>query len=236
MLALPLTHASNSGAHLQPQSIVSRSSTQASRFCSQGRQHLVPLFQLGRSHRLMHLFCPLRKRSCSLIPWCFGSSPSLQGCVTVHSGSNCCSLAPLCCPLLSSDHVLCSCHLEMTQGSLPLIQPILPYPVCATGQLLLLLAITVSLLGTSPSWPTSLAHSLIFLRVTPSRGSLLAVLPVSLVVAPCPVHAGGNLSGGMMRAITLLLLATTLGVTFVTLVRMRIRLVSASCANRSTAQ
>ena len=26
------------------------------------------------------------------------SSPSLPGSVTVHSGSNCCSLAPLCCP------------------------------------------------------------------------------------------------------------------------------------------
>ena len=52
MLALPLTHASNSGARLQPQSIVSRSSTQASRFCS--RRTLTcgsPFCQIGRSRQ-----------------------------------------------------------------------------------------------------------------------------------------------------------------------------------------
>ena len=36
------------------------------------------------------------------------STPTFPCRVTVHAGSNCCSLAPLCCPLLSSDHMLCS--------------------------------------------------------------------------------------------------------------------------------
>ena len=56
----------------------------------------------------------------------------------------------------------------------------------------------------------------------------MSVLHITLVVAPGPA--------GMMRAITPLLLATALGVTFVALDHRRIRLVSASCANSSTAQ
>ena len=64
----------------------------------------------------------------------------------------------------------------------------------------------------------------------------MSVLHITLVVAPGPAHAEGNLFGGMMCAITPLLLATALGVTFVALAHMRIRLVSASCANNSTAQ
>ena len=47
------------------------------------------------------------------------STPSLPGCVIDHSGSNCCSLAPLCCPLVSSDHMFCSCHLDIAQASVP---------------------------------------------------------------------------------------------------------------------
>ena len=125
-----------------------------------------------------------------------------------------------------------------------LLQPIRPCPVCTTGPLWLLLAITISPLGTSPSWPSSLALSLAFLSVlqfwilslTLSRGSSVSVLHITLVVAPGPAHAEGNLFGGMMRAITPLLLATALGVTFVALAHMRITLVSASCANSSTAQ
>ena len=67
-LALPLTHASSSGARLQPQSIVSRSSHTG-----------IPLLLAGDSSgsvvhdRPMHLFCPLCRRSCSLIPWYFGT-------------------------------------------------------------------------------------------------------------------------------------------------------------------
>ena len=76
---------------------------------------------------------------------------------------------------------------------------------------MLLLAITVSPFGTSPSWPTSLAHSLAFLSVLrfwtltliPSRGSSVGVLHITLVVAPGLAHAQGSLSGGMMRTITL---------------------------------
>ena len=46
------------------------------------------------------------------------SSPSLLNPITVHSGSNCCPLAPLCCPLLSSDRMLCSCRIDIPQGPL----------------------------------------------------------------------------------------------------------------------
>ena len=50
---------------------------------------------------------------------------------------------------------------------LPTQPTLFPSPVCVTGQLWSPLANTVFLLGTSPSWPTSLAHSLTFLRVLP---------------------------------------------------------------------
>ena len=62
------------------------------------------------------------------------------------------------------------------------------------------------------------------------------MLRFTFIVAPGPAHAQGNLSGGKMRATTLLLFATALDVIFVALAHMRIRLVSASCANSSTAQ
>ena len=177
VLALPLTHASSSGARLQPQSIVSRSSTQASRFCSRGALTFCFPFSSSVVHdRLMHLSCPLYRRSCSLIPWCFGtpnlpthrcgaaldvtlSTPSLPSCVTVHSGSNCCSLAPLCCLLLSSDHMLCPCHLHASlptsaHSSLPRVRD---WSSVAA-------ACHHSLSVWHQSWLTSLAHSLTFLR------------------------------------------------------------------------
>ena len=124
------------------------------------------------------------------------------------------------------------------------IQPIRPCSVCTTGPLWLLLAITVSPLGTSPSWPTSLAHSQTFLHVLPfwtlsltlSRRSSVALLRITLAVALGPAHAQSNLSGGMMCATTLWLLATAHGVTFIALGLLRIRLVSASSVNSSTAQ
>ena len=53
MLALPLTHASSSGARLQPQSIVCRRSTQSSRFCSRGTLTFASTyFQLCRSRQV----------------------------------------------------------------------------------------------------------------------------------------------------------------------------------------
>ena len=86
MLALPLTHASNSGAHLQPQSVVSRSSTQASRFCSRETPTFGSPFSSSVVYdRLMHLFCPLCMRSCSLIPWCFATYPPSWCCSGHHS-------------------------------------------------------------------------------------------------------------------------------------------------------
>ena len=63
----------------------------------------------------------------------------------------------------------------------------------------------------------------------------MAVLRITLVV-PGPAHAQGSLFGGMMRATTIWLLATAHGVTFTALAYMRIRLVSASSVNSSTAQ
>ena len=62
MLALPLTHASSSGAHLQPQSIVSRSSTQASRCFSRGTLTFGSDLSSSVVHdRLMHFFYLLQE-------------------------------------------------------------------------------------------------------------------------------------------------------------------------------
>ena len=84
MLALPLTHASSSGARLQPQSIVCRRSTQSSRFCSRGTLTFASTISSSVVHdRLMHLFGPLCRRSCSLIPWCFATLPIFQPIVVV---------------------------------------------------------------------------------------------------------------------------------------------------------
>ena len=128
MLAFPLTLASSSGARSQPQSIASRSSTQAPRFFlretptfgSPVDAPLLPIVQeILQSHSLVFRNRPdLPTHRCGAALDIILSSPSLPGSVTVHSGSNCCSLAPLCCPLLSSDHMLCSCHLDIPQASL----------------------------------------------------------------------------------------------------------------------
>ena len=75
MLGFPPTLASSSGAHSQPQSTASRSSTQAFHFFLQGTPTFGFLFSNSVVHdRLTHLFCPLCRRSCSLIPWFFGTS------------------------------------------------------------------------------------------------------------------------------------------------------------------
>ena len=112
-------------------------------------------------------------------------------------------------------------------------------PGYVTGQLWLPLVTAVSLSGTSLSWSTTYTHSPTSLHVlplwtlssAPSPKSSSTVHPFALVVAPpCLVHARGNLSGGIVRATTPLLLA---GVTSTALGHMRIRLVSASCASSS---
>ena len=208
-----------------------------------------PFFQLGRSrqadapllpivqeilqsHSLVFRNPPdLPTHSCGAALDIILSSPSLPGCVTVHSGSNCCSLAPLCCSLLS-------CHLDISQASLPPNSTHSSLPRLRDWS-----TVVAACHHSLSTWHQSVL-ALTFLRVlplwtlssTPSRGYSLTVLPFTLVVAPGPAHAQGNLSGGVMRATTLLLLATALGVTFVALAHMRIRLVSASCANSSTAQ
>ena len=42
------------------------------------------------------------------------------------AGSYCCPVAPLCCPLLASDHMLCSCavHLPLSLGTISASQPL----------------------------------------------------------------------------------------------------------------
>ena len=95
----------------------------------EGLQHLVSFFQLDRSRQADAPLFPivqeiLQSQSlvfrtppdrpthrCGAALDIILSSPSLSACVTVHSGSNCCPLAPLCCLLLSSNHMLCSCRL-----------------------------------------------------------------------------------------------------------------------------
>ena len=116
-------------------------------------------------------------------------------------GSNCCSLAPLCCPLLASDHVLCSCH-HIPQA--PLSPPSLPRV---------------------RDWSTVVAschHSLCVAPVCLGPRFMptsLHVHPLYVVAPPCLVHARGNLSGGMMRATmpSVDMLAMAPGVTSVTL-------------------
>ena len=90
MLAFPPIFASSSGARSQPQSIASRSSTQAPRFFLRGTPTFGFPFSSSVVHaRLMRLFFPLYRRSCSLIPWCFGTSlivlPPLCCCSGHHS-------------------------------------------------------------------------------------------------------------------------------------------------------
>ena len=203
-----------------------------------GLQHLVPVFQIGRSRQADALLLPvvqeiLQSRSlmfrnptnlpthrCGAALDDILSTPTLPGCITVHSGSNCCSLAPLCCLLLSSGHMLCSCHLEPTQPTLP------PCPECAIGQLWSPLVVTVSMCGTSLSWPTFHAlflTSLWTLSSAPSPKSYSTVHLFALVVAPsCPRRRTRQpIFDGTMRAATPLLLATAPGVTSVALDHLR---------------
>ena len=136
MLAFPPTLASSSGARSQPQSIASRSSTQAHRFFLRGTPTFGSPFSSSVAHdRLMHLFFPLYRRSFSLIPWCFGTPLIVQPTVVVLLWTSF-SLRPFSqlasrstrvriaaplrlfvAPLLSSDHMLCSCRLKHSPGS-----------------------------------------------------------------------------------------------------------------------
>ena len=92
-------------------------------FCApRSRQADAPLFpivqEILQSHSLVFLNLPDRPaHRCGASLDIILSSPSLSACVTVHSGSNCCPLAPLCCLLLSSDHMLCCCRLHIPQAA-----------------------------------------------------------------------------------------------------------------------
>ena len=216
-----------------------------------------PFFQLGRSrqadapvlpivqeilqsHSLVFRNPPdLPTHRCGAALNIILSSPSLSAPVTVHSGSNCCPLAPLCCPLLSSDHMLCSCRLDIPQA------PLSPYSAHSP-------------LPRVHNWSTVVAachhslsawHQSVLAPVSgplpdfPKRASVLDTLFdfFTRILCGCASHHSrrrprGSLSGGMMRATTLWLLATAHGVTFAAPGLLRIRLVSASSVNSFTAQ
>ena len=162
MLALLLTHASSSGARLQPSvHRVLQFHTDIQLLLAGDSNIWFPDIQLGRS----------RQADVPLLP-------IVQEILQSHS------LVFRTCLLVQYIH-----------------------PVCTTGPLWS----PVSPLGTSPSWPTSLAHSLTFLSVLPFWTLSRVLLRITLVVALGPAHAQGNLSGGMMCATTLWLLATVHG-------------------------
>ena len=192
----------------------------------------------------MHLFCPLCRRSCSLNRWYFGTSlispthrcgaaldiilstPTLPGLETVHS-----------------DHMLCSCHLDIPQAPLS--------PNSAHPPSLLRVrdwsTVVASCHHTLSAWHQSvLAHVSGPLPDFPARVSTLDSLFDSLtrILFDCAsLHScrrSGSrprtkqpLSGGMMRSTKPLLLARAPGVTSAALGHMRIRLVAASCASSS---
>ena len=133
-----MTYASSFGARLQPQSVVSRSSLRHPAPRRGRLQHLVPLFPDRSFTTGQAPLLPVVQEVLQSHSLVFRNPPNpplwyplwtsfSQHQVTVHCGSNCCSLAPLCCPLLSSDHMLCSCHLDIPQAPphLP-TQPTLP--------------------------------------------------------------------------------------------------------------
>ena len=163
-LALPLTHASSSGARLQPHSIVSRSSTQASRSSSRG----TPTYGSPFSRSVVHgrrtlLFCLLCRRSCSLIPWCFGTLLTvvvlLWTSFSQHQLSQATSQSTL---------VLVAVHLRLSVAPCFVLlpsrhsqaSPLSPNSTHAPS-----LPRVRDWSSLAPSWPTSLVHSLTFLRV-----------------------------------------------------------------------
>ena len=119
MLALPLTHASSSGAFPLAASVPSCLPAPHRHLASARGVTLTfgSFFQLGRSRQpdapllpivqeILQSHSLVFRNSPDLPTYCCGaaldiflSTPSLPGCATVHSDSNCCSLAPLCCPL-----------------------------------------------------------------------------------------------------------------------------------------
>ena len=136
MLGFPPTLASSSGTLAAPVHRVSQLHSGASLLLAGDSNIWFPFFQLGRSRQADAPLLPivqeiLQSRSlvfrnppdlpthrCGAALDIILSSPSLSTPITVHSGLNCCPLAPLCCPLLSSDHMLCSCRLDIPEAPL----------------------------------------------------------------------------------------------------------------------
>ena len=262
MLAFPLTLASSSGTLAASVHLVSQLHSGTPLLLAGDSNIWFPFFQLGRSRQADAPLLPIDTGDLAVsfpgiseLP--SSSNPPLWCCSGHHSlfafflslrhcplGFELLSPCALCCPLLSSDHMLCSCRLDISQLLCVSFSAHSPLPRVHDWSTVIAACQHSLSVCTSPSWPTSLAHSLTFLSVLPfwtlsltlSRGSSVAVLRITLVVAAGPAHAQASLSGGMMRATTLWLLATAHGVIFAALGLLRIRLVSASSVNSFTAQ
>ena len=111
-----------------------------SRLAAQGTPTFGSPFSSSVVHdRLMHLFFPLYRRSCSLIPWCFGTPLTVQPTVVVllwtsfslrpFSQLASLSLAPLCCtPALLRPHVVLLSSKTFPRLLCLPFQPIRPCP------------------------------------------------------------------------------------------------------------
>ena len=220
------THASSFGARQLPQSIVSRSSTQATSSLLAGRlQHLVSLYPgwsvtTGGCTAFAHcegdVSCfgvPEPSQSPNPSMWCRDiilSTLTLPCHVTVDSCSDCCRLAPLFPLACIRPHVvfLSSGH----SPGLPVSQlssPSLSHLPRARGWSTVVASCDHSLSERHQSVLAHGAHSLTFLHAPPLKTPSSAPSPKSSLtvhssthdVGPlCPTHAGGNPSGGMMLA------------------------------------
>ena len=251
MLAFnPLTLASSSGARLQPQSIVSRSSTQALRFFLQGTPTFGSPFSSSVVHDRLMLFCLLCRRSCSLIPWFFGTPLIFLPTVVVLLWTSF-FLRLLSQPASLSTRVRIAVPLRLFVAPCSLFRPhVVPLSFsffslfalapcarlvhcgcCLSSQSLCLAPVR---LGPFPGFPerASVLDSPFdsFTRI------LCGCASHHSRRCPGTAHAQGSLFGGMMHVTTLWLLATAHNVTFAALGLLRIRLVSASCVSSSTAQ
>ena len=172
---------------------------------------------------------------------------SLSCHVAVHCGSTCCSVAPLCCPLLASDHFLCSCRVNLPQfvpaspghssTTMPRVRDWSSVVASCHARLTewhqFVLSLSSSPLPSTPQRVSALD------AVFSSLTQILFVVPLSTHAGgPPPLHlafAGGNPCGGTTLASAPSLLATAPGVTSVAQGRKRIALVSAFYVSSFTA-
>ena len=247
ILALPLTHASSSGALAASVHRVSQLHTDVPLVLAGDFDIWFQFFQLGRSLQVDAPLCPLCRRSCSLIPWCFGTplifpltgpaldiilstrSPRLRHCpLWLQLLFTCASLLL---PLSSA------CHLDIPKASL------LPNSAHSSLPRVRDWSTVVASCHHSLSvWHQSvLAHVSGPLPDFPARASTLDSLFGSLtqILFDCAsLHSRRRLKSRPCTMQPLWwndacchALVARNGVTFVALAHMGIRLVSASCAS-----